>query len=196
MAVLAIITVAAFVIAQRGDRNSENRIDDSNSPAADNNANGSTLSVHRLESERRPAPEYALFRAPAFARNHSFNNETVLVWGGDHQLADGLQKNVRLSNISKSDYAGAESCRSCHAENYAKWSHHAHRWMNVLADEESVKGDFSGSEEATIRYRGGLGEFYRDGDDYMMKLSRDGIVRNFKINPRFVMDLVFGKLRL
>lgn len=131
-------------------------------------------------SERRARPEYALYRAPAYARPHSFNQETVLVWGGDHQLAKGLHKNAKISNLSREDYAGEESCRSCHSDNYAKWSNHAHRWMNVLADEASVKGDFSGN--AKINYRGGLGEFYRDTANYMMKLSRNGTVREFKIN--------------
>ena len=86
------------------------------------------------------------------------NNETVLVWGGEHKLADGLHRNVKLSNISRADYAGAESCRGCHGENYSKWENHAHRWMNVLADERSVKGDFSGSDSASILGNGSKAE--------------------------------------
>lgn len=136
----------------------------------------------KRENERRLTPEYAVFRAPPYARSHSFNNETVLVWGGDHQLTDGLHRNVALSNIGRSDYAGAGSCQSCHTENHGMWENHAHRWMNVMADEISVKGDFSGSEVARISYRGGVAEFYQTNGHYMMKLSRDGIVREFKIN--------------
>ena len=140
----------------------------------------------KLEQEkllsRRNAPEYALFKAPAYARSHSFNNETVLVWGGDHQLAGGLNKNPQLSNIGRSDYAGSDSCKNCHTENHAKWAQHSHRWMNVLANEESVKGDFSGSDSANIEYRGGRGEFYQSNGRYMMKLSRDGVEREFQIN--------------
>ena len=108
------------------------------------------------QSERRPSPEYAQFRAPAYARSHSFNNETVLVWGGDHQFTEGLHKNAGVSNIGRSDYAGTESCRSCHTEKYEAWQDPSHRWMNVVADQESVKGDFSGSEIRALRFgRGG-----------------------------------------
>ncbi len=149
-------------------------------------AKGTAIQVQATEavvhSERRLSPEYALFRAPNYARTHSFNNETVLVWGGDHQLAKGLFSNAKLSNIGRSDYAGAASCQSCHSENYAKWENHAHRWMNVLADEHTVRGDFSGGAAAKICYRGGLGEFYQQDGSYMMKLSRGGVVREFKVN--------------
>ena len=103
-----------------------------------------------MHSERRPRPEYAIFRAPNYAKDHSFDNETVLVWGGDHQFTEDLRQNEELSNIRRTDYAGKDSCRECHAENYENWSHHSHRWMNALADEESVKGDFSGGPRARI----------------------------------------------
>ena len=84
------------------------------------------------------------------------------------------------SNIHPNDYSGAESCRECHAENYESWSTHPHRFMNAYANESTVKGDFSGN--ATIRYLGGLGEFYQENGEYRMKLTRDKITRVYVIN--------------
>lgn len=84
------------------------------------------------------------------------------------------------SNIHPDDYSGPESCRECHAKNYESWSTHPHRFMNAYANESTVKGDFSGN--ATINYFGGLGEFYQEGDEYRMKLTRDKIIRVYTIN--------------
>jgi predicted CXXCH cytochrome family protein len=75
------------------------------------------------------------------------------------------------SNMHRADYAGPESCRECHRENYEQWSKHPHRHMNALANPDTVRGDFSG--EQNIRYLGGEGTFYREGEAYRMKLVRD-----------------------
>ncbi|MCA9217999.1 MAG: hypothetical protein KDB27_33240, partial [Planctomycetales bacterium] len=153
-----LVGLAIYVALERND--SAGSLSNSNDPDSKlhNTASGvsSLDKIPNVHSERRPTTEYALFRAPEYARQHSFNNETVLVWGGDHKITNGLHRNANLSNITRADYAGTESCRGCHAENYSKWENHAHRWMNVQADEESVKGDFSGTESATIKYRSGL----------------------------------------
>ena len=53
-----------------------------------------------VHSERRARPEYAVFRAPNYAKDHSFDNETVLVWGGDHQFTEGLRQNERIQQHS------------------------------------------------------------------------------------------------
>lgn len=135
-----------------------------------------------VHSERRDRPQYFNLLPPAGSRDHTLNAEAVLVWGGDHEYTEGLRQNSSTSNIHPADYAGPESCRKCHEDNYESWSSHAHRWMNVKAEEQSVKGDFSGGESARIQYRGGLGEFYRKDGNYMMKLTRDKVVREFKIN--------------
>ena len=73
------------------------------------------------------------------------------------------------SNMHKPDYAGAESCRECHEENYAHWSEHPHRWMNASASKQTIKGDFSG---VSINYRGGQGTFFKQGDSHRMRLQR------------------------
>ncbi|MBC8353377.1 MAG: hypothetical protein H8E66_15370 [Planctomycetes bacterium] len=75
------------------------------------------------------------------------------------------------SNVSPKDYAGPESCRSCHAKNYEKWSTHPHRWMNAIANSDNVHGDFSGS--AVIEYRGGKARFYESFGEPHMELWRE-----------------------
>jgi len=84
------------------------------------------------------------------------------------------------SNILPADYAGAESCRKCHKRNYALWSKHPHRWMNAMADQSSVRGDFSG--RAAISYRGGTARFYRERDEYRMRLERGDVRRVYRVS--------------
>ena len=59
----------------------------------------------KTHSERRTRPEYAVIHPPQYSRDHSFNSEAVLVWGGDHEYAEGLRKNQVVSNIRHIDYA-------------------------------------------------------------------------------------------
>ena len=74
------------------------------------------------------------------------------------------------SNIHRSEYAGDANCRACHAKQHAAWTQHPHRLMNVIADEATVVGDFSG--EAEIHYRGGTGRFLTEDGSYKMVLQR------------------------
>lgn len=83
------------------------------------------------------------------------------------------------SNIHPADYAGAESCQKCHPGNYEAWSHHPHRFMNVLATPDTVRGDFSGT--ASIAYRGGTAYFEKAGDQYRMRLERGDVKRVYAI---------------
>lgn len=73
------------------------------------------------------------------------------------------------SNIHPGDYAGPESCRSCHREHYKGWSKHPHRWMNALADEATVKGDFTGN--AGITHLGADVTFYREAGEFRMRVE-------------------------
>jgi len=61
-------------------------------------------------------------------------------------VPDKVKSAVRVpdevSNIRLIDYAGAESCKKCHRENHDAWSNHSHRFMNAMANEQTVKGDF------------------------------------------------------
>lgn len=74
------------------------------------------------------------------------------------------------SNIHPGDYAGPEACRACHQENYDRWSHHPHRWMNARADASTVVGDFSGT---SISYLGGKATFFKERGEYRMRLERE-----------------------
>jgi predicted CXXCH cytochrome family protein len=82
------------------------------------------------------------------------------------------------SNIHPGDYAGPESCRRCHAQNYASWSSHPHRWMNALAGAATVKGDFSG---AAVSYRGGRLTFSREDGKFFMSAERGDVSRRYEI---------------
>jgi hypothetical protein len=104
----------------------------------------------------------------------------VVWWEGlpDHIKAATTHPKAE-SNIHPADYAGPESCRNCHEENYNSWSQHPHRWMNALAAETTVKGDFSG--QASISYRGGTGDFFREGDNYRMRVKKNDVERVYQI---------------
>ncbi len=82
------------------------------------------------------------------------------------------------SNIHPDDYAGPESCKKCHAENYDSWSKHSHRWMNAVADKTSLMGDFSGQ---TIDYLGGTATFYQENGECRMKLERGDVRRVLQV---------------
>ncbi|WP_404307316.1 cytochrome c3 family protein [Neorhodopirellula lusitana] len=110
--------------------------------------------------------------------------QLVTWWGKipDEHQADVIAINSagEESNIHPEDYAGAESCRECHTPQYQSWSSHPHRFMNAYAKESTVMGDFSG--EATISYLRGLGEFYMEGSEYRMRLTRNNKKRVYAIN--------------
>lgn len=83
------------------------------------------------------------------------------------------------SNIHPTDYVGPEACRECHQKNYESWSMHPHRWMNALANDRTVRGDFTGS--ASIAYRGGTATFERKDGEFRMRLERSGVRRVYRI---------------
>ncbi|MCA9078760.1 MAG: hypothetical protein KDA93_27295 [Planctomycetaceae bacterium] len=130
------------------------------------------------------------------ARRQEFGNFS-LWWDGIPEFFHQNRVDTgQASNIAPEDYTGAESCKKCHEKNYNLWSNHAHRWMNALADESTVKGDFSGDYE--MDYLGGQGRFYRDGDGYFMELTRDDVRHVYEvtqtIGSRFYQYYV-GQLR-
>jgi predicted CXXCH cytochrome family protein len=83
------------------------------------------------------------------------------------------------SNIHPSDYLGPQSCAGCHEKNHDAWSRHPHRWMNALADDRTVKGDFSGKKG--IAYLGGRADFSRQGRKYYMHLERGDVKRTYLV---------------
>ncbi len=126
----------------------------------------------RMRMSRRPR---AVFSLPD-GRSHP-----ALWW-------DAVPETVRqasltgapFSNIRRQDYSGPDSCRPCHRSNFEGWSKHPHRWMNAVAGDETVLGDFSG--KASIQYRGGRATFFRNSGSFRMRLSRDGISRTYSVN--------------
>lgn len=82
------------------------------------------------------------------------------------------------SNIAPADYVGPDGCRECHKQNFEDWSKHPHAWMNAMATEQTVIGDF---QDATFAYRGGIGTFSRYGDQYIMQYDRDDLHRKYRI---------------
>lgn len=111
----------------------------------------------------------------------------IQVSGNVYNWWDPLTENVLATsvasevhdNIAPASYSGPEACQKCHRKNFDAWSRHPHRWMNALADEQSVKGDFSG--DAEISYLGGSARFSRDGTGYRMTLQRDGVRREYSV---------------
>ena len=101
------------------------------------------------------------------------NTPHINVWWDDipeSVLAATDQPNTTSSNVHPGDYAGPESCRECHQQNYDSWSQHPHRWMNALADASTVVGDFSGR---SISYLGGEVTFFEENGEYRMRLERE-----------------------
>jgi hypothetical protein len=131
----------------------------------------------------RPAEKTPRSRTPLRpsgpARAQEFGRFT-LWWDGIPSPIKNTKKRVDTgneSNITRADYAGAESCQKCHEKNYESWSKHPHHWMNALASDSTVRGDFSPT--AGIEYLGGKATFDRDGSRYLMHLSRGAFRRPF-----------------
>jgi predicted CXXCH cytochrome family protein len=142
--------------------------------------------VEGVRQQAANAPENSSSPAPAAipqtARETRYfaKNNLTLVW--DTMKPDVVQKlypTSNTSNIAPKDYTGPESCKSCHPTNYEDWSHHPHRWMNALAIEENVRGDFSGN--ATIEYLGGTGKFFRDNSRFLMSYERGQVSRLYEV---------------
>src|SRR5262249_12440366 len=83
------------------------------------------------------------------------------------------------SNIHPADYTGPQACAKCHERNYNAWTTHPHRWMNALADNKTVRGDFSG--KASISYMDGKATFTRQGDRFLMRLERGDARREYRV---------------
>ncbi len=105
----------------------------------------------------------------------------TLVWDTiKPDVMQRIQVTSQKSNIGPKDYAGPDRCKECHPTNYEDWSRHPHRWMNAMADEHTVVGDFSG--DATIQYQGGVGRFFREGNRFLMSYERGELSRLYEIS--------------
>lgn len=105
----------------------------------------------------------------------------TLVWDKiKPEIASQVQPISIRSNIQHSDLAGAQSCQNCHKENYSHWFEHSHHWMNALATESTILGDFV--SQYKMHYLGGIATFFRHGDSYRMRFERADLVREYEIH--------------
>ena len=118
---------------------------------------------------------------PAYGFSFFTDFPRVTYWwnGVPEEVQSASLKFPGISNLRRADYAGAKACRDCHPGNYEKWSKHSHRWMNALANAQTVKGDFSG--KASMDYLGGKVHFFTETGGYRMRLSRAGTQRVYSI---------------
>ncbi|HIG40935.1 MAG: tetratricopeptide repeat protein [bacterium] len=70
------------------------------------------------------------------------------------------------SLFAESRFVGAQKCVSCHKEVAAQWAQSDHSKAMLVADENSVKGNFTGE---TIEFHGISSRFFRRGDDYLVE---------------------------
>lgn len=127
---------------------------------------------------KRSADGRILYGSPEKPRYVRDGNLTM-VWDS---IRPDILRNVHAStssNIAARDYVGPGKCVECHAQNHADWSKHPHRWMNAMAEDATVLGDFSG--KASIDYRGGKASFYRDGSDYKMDYAQGDLQRSYVV---------------
>lgn len=123
-----------------------------------------------------PSPTASEFPTRYFTRGN-----LTLVWDTiKPDVLSRVKPTSVESNISSKDYVGPDACNECHSANYRQWTGHPHRWLNALATNATVKGDFSGS--AKIRYRGGVGTFYREEGKFLMRFHRQDLTRVYEMN--------------
>ena len=135
----------------------------------------------RSTTSRRTASVDAKVKATSVSRPRAQNiGPLTLYWD---QLPDNLEAVHRepaaTENIHRDDYVGPEACKNCHKAQHANWSNHPHRWMNALADEGTVKGDFN---DRRISYLGGEITFTKVDGTYRMRLQRGDVKRDYLID--------------
>ena len=162
------LLVTILVLINRGDRN--------------NGTVDSPKQQSPVPTKQATAKKYAgnYSTAKGFTNLFDPEVETTLWWSDiPRELTESAVDTGTNSNITVADYTGPDACAECHQEKYESWTSHAHRWMNAEAVPENVKGDFSG--EASIKYQGGVGTFYREANRYRMKLVRGSTTRIYEI---------------
>jgi len=74
------------------------------------------------------------------------------------------------SNILPADYVGPQTCSTCHPKQHQLWSQHPHRFMNQLANKDSVKGNFA--EHVWTIAPGATITFSTEGTTFLMTVNR------------------------
>jgi hypothetical protein len=66
-----------------------------------------------------------------------------------------------------SEYAGSDSCRSCHPNEYVSWHRSYHRTMTQLPSAQSVRGSFN---SVTLEYAGDTYRLEQHGDEFWVDM--------------------------
>ncbi|MFT5571583.1 MAG: tetratricopeptide (TPR) repeat protein [Cryomorphaceae bacterium] len=91
--------------------------------------------------------------------------------------------NAEGSLKSESNYVGAQSCQSCHLEEYRQWSESDHFKAMQLANQDSVLGDFSNT---SVSFHNITSRLYRDEQKYLINTTnRSGEQQSFEIKYTF-----------
>lgn len=88
----------------------------------------------------------------------------------------------QLSKVQAS-FVGVDNCKTCHEEEYENWKGSHHDEAMMVADSNSVKGNFNNAKFSSngVQYR-----FFREGKDYYVHTQDgDGQYKDFKIEYTF-----------
>ncbi len=81
-------------------------------------------------------------------------------------------------------FTGSDTCKDCHAQEYANWQGSHHDLAMQLPTPETVLGDFG---DTTFNFNGVSTRFFRDGDKYKVRTDgEDGKLTDFTV------EYVFG----
>ena len=110
----------------------------------------------------------------------------------DHLLAMVLAAALSISGATAlaadphASYVGGAACAECHADEAAAWKGSHHDLAMQPAGEQTVLGDFSGTE---FTAGGVTTRFYRDGERYMVRTDGpDGALSDFTVRYTFGAD--------
>ena len=92
------------------------------------------------------------------------------VWLWQRQLEKKLDSQASLTILKvgrPEEYAGSDSCRACHADQYASWHRSFHRTMTQIATPASVRGKFDGVD---LTLDGELYRLQRRRDEFWVEM--------------------------
>ena len=94
----------------------------------------------------------------------------LAVWWWQEHLENKLDSRARLNapHVGRPDeYAGSESCRACHPDQYASWHRSYHRTMTQIASPETVRGKF---DNVTFELDSERYHLERRGDEFWVDM--------------------------
>ncbi|MBC8001651.1 MAG: ammonia-forming cytochrome c nitrite reductase subunit c552 [Opitutaceae bacterium] len=93
---------------------------------------------------------------------------TAWLWQGqlDKRTTSRAQQTVPHQNRAP-EYAGSDSCRVCHPDQYTTWHQSFHRTMTQVATPQSVRGNFDG---VSLSLDGEQFHFERRGDEFWVEM--------------------------